>query len=43
MKIVWIVLLVLCSMLPGCNGGNEPVNQGKDKPVPPKKENDKSK
>ena len=33
------MVLLLCSiLLAGCGGGNDPVNQGKDKPVQSKKE-----
>jgi hypothetical protein len=37
MKSAWIILLLFSLLLAGCGGGNDPVNEGKDKPVPPKK------
>jgi PBP1b-binding outer membrane lipoprotein LpoB len=37
MKSLSIVLL-LCLLLSGCGGDNSPVNEGKDKPIPPKKD-----
>jgi hypothetical protein len=38
------ILLLLCSfLLAGCGGGNDPVNEGKDKPVQAKKEKTKEK
>jgi hypothetical protein len=36
----WIFLLLLLPIL-GCGGGNDPVNEGKDRPMPPKKDKDK--
>ena len=37
MKSVSILLMLLCLLLAGCSGDSSPVNQGKDKPVPPPK------
>ena len=38
----WIIALMFCLLLLGCGGGSEPVNEGKDRPVPPaKKDKDK--
>jgi len=36
MKCTWILLLLLCLGVAGCGGDNSPVNEGKDRPVPPK-------
>jgi hypothetical protein len=38
MKSAPILLLLVCLLLTGCGGTNEPVNEGKDKPVPQKKD-----
>lgn len=32
-----ILALLLCLILLGCGGGSEPVNEGKDHPIPPPK------
>ena len=41
-RILCHVLLLIGLFLPlGCGGGNTPVNEGKDMPVPPKKPKDK--
>ena len=38
----WILALLLCLLVLGCGGGSDPVNEGKDRPVPPpKKDKDK--
>jgi hypothetical protein len=34
---VWLLVGLLMA-LAGCGGGNDPVNEGKDKPVPAKKD-----
>jgi hypothetical protein len=37
-----VLTLLLCLLLVGCGGGSDPVNEGKDRPVPPpKKDKDK--
>jgi hypothetical protein len=36
--ISWLLVIILALSMAGCGGGNEPVNEGKDKPVPPKKD-----
>jgi hypothetical protein len=38
----WILALLICLIVLGCGGGSDPVNEGKDRPVPvPKKDKDK--
>jgi len=32
-----------CLFLVGCSSGNDPVNKGKDLPIPPKEEKEKPK
>jgi hypothetical protein len=32
------LVITLTLSMAGCGGGSEPVNEGKDKPVPPKKD-----
>jgi hypothetical protein len=38
----WIIAFLLCLLVLGCGGGSDPVNEGKDRPLPPpKKDKDK--
>ena len=41
MKPIWIMMLLAALTLAGCGGGDNPVNKGLDRPVPPKKDKDK--
>jgi PBP1b-binding outer membrane lipoprotein LpoB len=41
MKSASIILLLLMLLLAGCGGNTDPVNEGKDKPVPPPKKSDR--
>ncbi len=37
----WIFALLVCLLVVGCGGDNAPVNEGKDRPIPAKKEKEK--
>ena len=37
-KPIWILILLATLALTGCSGGSDPVNEGKEKPVPAKKD-----
>ena len=38
MKSIWILILLAALAVTGCSGGSDPVNEGKEKPIPAKKD-----
>ena len=43
MRFAWILLLLVSFAVAGCGGDSPGINEGKDKPVHPKKDKDKDK
>jgi hypothetical protein len=43
MRLAWIFTLLIAMTLAGCGGDSPGINEGKDRPVHPKKDKDKDK